>query len=105
MEAQWASRDRRLERLVTKQPPYSILVRGIEEDILPAFEVLWLGHADLQPARGRTALRPLAHERCLVPASAARPSASFDMTSAANQRNLDIVDVEVVALGSVIATP
>src|SRR5512147_11243 len=35
VEAQWASRDRHLERFVTEQPPYSILVRGIEEDVLP----------------------------------------------------------------------
>jgi aryl-alcohol dehydrogenase-like predicted oxidoreductase len=35
VEAQWASRERNLERFVTEQPPYSILVRGIEEDVLP----------------------------------------------------------------------
>ena len=34
VEAQWTARDRRLERFVTKQPPYSILVRGIEADVL-----------------------------------------------------------------------
>lgn len=37
-EAKWASRERNLERFVTEQPPYSILVRGIEEDILPAVQ-------------------------------------------------------------------
>ena len=35
VEAQWAARDRRLQRYVTEQPPYSILVRGIEADVLP----------------------------------------------------------------------
>src|SRR5579871_5147284 len=35
VEAQWVSRERRLERFVTEQPPYSILVRGIEADVLP----------------------------------------------------------------------
>src|SRR6266496_5521209 len=30
VEAQWASRERRLERFRTEQPPYSLLVRGIE---------------------------------------------------------------------------
>src|SRR3954467_14645208 len=35
-EAQWVSHERHLERFVTEQPPYSILVRGIETDILPA---------------------------------------------------------------------
>src|SRR3954467_1763525 len=35
VEAQWVSRERNLERFVTEQPPYSLLVRGIEEDVLP----------------------------------------------------------------------
>ena len=35
VEAQWAARDRRLQRFVCEQPPYSILVRGIETDVLP----------------------------------------------------------------------
>src|SRR3546814_335035 len=35
VEAQWAARDRHLERFVTEQPPYSLVVRGIEEDVLP----------------------------------------------------------------------
>src|SRR3954468_17904000 len=35
VEAQWAARDRRLHRFVTEQPPYSMLARGIEADVLP----------------------------------------------------------------------
>ena len=35
VEAQWVSKERRLERFVCEQPPYSILVRGIEHDVLP----------------------------------------------------------------------
>src|ERR671929_2271217 len=35
VEAQWAARDRHLQRFVTEQPPYSILVRGVENDVLP----------------------------------------------------------------------
>ena len=35
VEAQWTARDRRLQRFVTEQPPYSILVRGMETDGLP----------------------------------------------------------------------
>jgi hypothetical protein len=35
VEAQVAARDRNLERFVTEQPPYSILVRGVEADVLP----------------------------------------------------------------------
>src|SRR5207244_6605269 len=35
VEAQWTARDQRLERFRTEQPPYSLLVRGIELDVLP----------------------------------------------------------------------
>src|SRR3954466_9935170 len=35
VEAQWTARDRGLQRFVTEQPPYSILVRGVEADVLP----------------------------------------------------------------------
>ncbi len=35
VEAQWAARERHLERFVTEQSPYSILVRGVESDVLP----------------------------------------------------------------------
>src|SRR3954451_7287855 len=35
VEAQWAARRRNLERFVTEQPAYSILVRAVESDVLP----------------------------------------------------------------------
>ncbi|MDX6688868.1 MAG: hypothetical protein QOG15_325 [Solirubrobacteraceae bacterium] len=35
VKAQWAARDRGMQRFVSEQPPYSILVRGIEADVLP----------------------------------------------------------------------
>jgi aryl-alcohol dehydrogenase-like predicted oxidoreductase len=35
VEAQWRAKTRGLERFVTEQPPYSILVRGIEAEVLP----------------------------------------------------------------------
>jgi aryl-alcohol dehydrogenase-like predicted oxidoreductase len=36
VEAQWVAERRGLERFHTEQPPYSILNRGIESDVLPA---------------------------------------------------------------------
>jgi aryl-alcohol dehydrogenase-like predicted oxidoreductase len=35
VEAQWVAERRQRERFVCEQPPYSILVRGIEADVLP----------------------------------------------------------------------
>ena len=35
VEAQWTAERRGRERFVCEQPPYSMLVRGIEADVLP----------------------------------------------------------------------
>jgi aryl-alcohol dehydrogenase-like predicted oxidoreductase len=35
VRAQWVARDRGHQRYVCEQPPYSLLVRGIEADVLP----------------------------------------------------------------------
>lgn len=43
VEAQWVSERRGLARFRTEQPPYSILNRGIERDVLPACERYGLG--------------------------------------------------------------
>jgi aryl-alcohol dehydrogenase-like predicted oxidoreductase len=43
VEAQWASERRGLARFRTEQPPYSILNRGIERDVLPVCERYGLG--------------------------------------------------------------
>ena len=92
MEPQWASRERRLERFVTEQPPYSILVRGIEEDVLPTAQQYGMGTltSALWPAgwlSGRWR-----KDAASAPTSSARPSARFDMSNPANQRKLDMVE-------------
>ena len=43
VEAQWTARDRALGRFVTEQPPYSILVRGVEADVLPVAQRYGIG--------------------------------------------------------------
>jgi len=35
VKAQWVARERGIQRFVCEQPPYSILARGIEADVLP----------------------------------------------------------------------
>src|SRR4051795_3161102 len=49
VEGQWPSGERHLERLVTEQPPYSILVRGIENDVLPATQRHGMGTLTYSP--------------------------------------------------------
>jgi len=52
VEAQWVSHDRHLERFVTEQPPYSILVRGIEADVLPTTQRHGMGTLTYSPLAG-----------------------------------------------------
>jgi aryl-alcohol dehydrogenase-like predicted oxidoreductase len=43
VEAQWVARERGRERFVCEQPPYALLVRGIERDVLPTCQRHGLG--------------------------------------------------------------
>src|SRR3982751_3428190 len=92
VEAQWAPRGRRLERFVTEQPPYSILVRGIEEDVLPTTQRHGMGRLTYSPLAGGWLSGRWPKDAAGTPTSAARPSARFDMSTPANQRKLDIVE-------------
>jgi aryl-alcohol dehydrogenase-like predicted oxidoreductase len=92
VEAQWASRERNLERFVTEQSPYSILVRGIEEDVLPAVRRHGMGTFTYSPLAGGWLSGRWRKDSASAPASSARLSARFDMTQSANQRKLGIVE-------------
>ena len=92
VEAQVASRDRNLARFVTEQPPYSILVRGIEEDVLPTTQRYGMGTLSYSPLAGGWLSGKWRKDAAPVPTSANRPSARFDMSSVANQQKLEVVD-------------
>ncbi|WP_089104266.1 aldo/keto reductase [Streptomyces hyaluromycini] len=92
VEAQWVSRERNLERFVTEQPPYSILVRGIEEDVLPTVRRHGMGTLTYSPLSGGWLSGRYRKHATEGPASAARPQARFDMSTPANQRKLDAVE-------------
>ena len=92
VEAQVASRDSNLSRIVTEQPPYSILVRGIEQDVLPTTQRYGMGTLTYSPLAGGWLSGKWRKDTPPVPTSAARPSARFDMSTVANQQKLEIVD-------------
>ncbi|QHK20487.1 aldo/keto reductase [Pseudarthrobacter psychrotolerans] len=92
VEAQVASRDGNLARFVTEQPPYSILVRGIEEDVLPTTQRHGMGTLTYSPLAGGWLSGKWRKDTAPTPTSAARPNARFDMGSAANQKKLEVVD-------------
>jgi aryl-alcohol dehydrogenase-like predicted oxidoreductase len=52
MRAQWAARERGLQRFICEQPPYSMLVRGIEADVLPTCKQLGMATIVWSPLAG-----------------------------------------------------
>jgi aryl-alcohol dehydrogenase-like predicted oxidoreductase len=93
VEAQWAARDRRLQRFVTEQPPYSILVRGIETEVLPACAKYGMGVMTYSPLAGGW-LSGRWRKGSDQPGStrAARLPERFDLSLPANQRKLDATE-------------
>ncbi|MFD8098428.1 aldo/keto reductase [Nocardia fluminea] len=92
VEAQWVSRERNLERFVTEQPPYSILVRGIEEDVLPTTLRYGMGTLVYSPLSSGWLTGRWRKDAPGTPASAVRTSARYDMSKPANQRKLEVVE-------------
>jgi aryl-alcohol dehydrogenase-like predicted oxidoreductase len=52
VEAQWTAERRGRERFVCEQPPYSILVRGVEADVLPTCQKYGMGVIPWSPLAG-----------------------------------------------------
>jgi aryl-alcohol dehydrogenase-like predicted oxidoreductase len=50
VEARWAAREQHLQRYVCEQPPYSILVRGIEGEVLPTCSRCGMGVIPWSPS-------------------------------------------------------
>jgi aryl-alcohol dehydrogenase-like predicted oxidoreductase len=52
VEAQWVARDRGRERFVCEQPPYSMLIRAVEADVLPTCQRYGVGVIPWSPLAG-----------------------------------------------------
>ena len=52
VEAQWTAERRQRERFVCEQPPYSMLVRGIEAEVLPTCQKYGMGVIPWSPLAG-----------------------------------------------------
>ncbi|HYB26254.1 MAG TPA: aldo/keto reductase [Solirubrobacteraceae bacterium] len=90
VEAQSTARERGHVPFRCEQPPYSILTRGIEHDVLPTCQRYGLGVIPYSPlAGGWLSGRYRKSGDVQGPASAARPSVRFDMSDPANQGKLD----------------
>jgi aryl-alcohol dehydrogenase-like predicted oxidoreductase len=118
VEGQWTAEKRGRERVVSEQPPYSILARGVEAEVLPVAQRYGLAVIPWSPLAGGwltggyRAGRP-------QPASsrAARQPGRFDIDNADNAVKLEAVEALAVlaeqagitlielALGFVLAHP
>jgi aryl-alcohol dehydrogenase-like predicted oxidoreductase len=105
VEAQWHSRAGRWERFATEQPPYSILVRAAESDVLPTCLRHGIGVITWGPltngwlSGGYRKGSPVPQSRRVD-----RVAERFDLTVAANQRKLDAADA-LGALADEIGVP
>ena len=93
VEAQWTARDRGRERFVCEQPPYSMLIRAVEADVLPTCQRYGMGVIPWSPLAGgwlsgkwRKGADDLSSRR-----SAMIPS-RYDLSIPGNQRKLDAAD-------------
>ncbi len=93
VEAQWTAERRGRERFVCEQPPYSILVRGIENDVLPTCARYGMGVIPWSPLAGGW-LSGRYRKDADLPAShrAERIPGRYDMSIPANQRKLEAAD-------------
>ncbi len=92
IEAQWAARERRLERFRTEQPPYSILVRGIELDVLPTARRHGMGILTYSPLAGGWLSGNWSADSSPTSPARQRLAARFDMSLPENQRKLQAVE-------------
>jgi aryl-alcohol dehydrogenase-like predicted oxidoreductase len=93
VESHWTAERRGRERFRCEQPPYSILTRAIEHDVLPTCQRYGIGVIAYSPlAGGWLSGRYRKDDASAGPTSSARPPARFDMTDPANQRKLDAVE-------------
>jgi aryl-alcohol dehydrogenase-like predicted oxidoreductase len=92
VEAQWTARDRRVERFRTEQPPYSLLVRGIELDVLPTAQRHGMGILTYSPLAGGWLSGRWTAESSPTSPARQRLEARFDMSVPENQRKLGAVE-------------
>jgi aryl-alcohol dehydrogenase-like predicted oxidoreductase len=93
VEAQWTARERGRERFVCEQPPYSLLVREIEKDVLPTCERYGMGVIPWSPLAGGW-LSGRYRKGSETPSSnrATRLPERYDLSLPDNQRKLDAAD-------------
>jgi aryl-alcohol dehydrogenase-like predicted oxidoreductase len=91
VEAQWVAEKRGRERFMTEQPPYSILVRGIERDILPVIQKFGMGVLPWSPLAGGWLSGRFGEGKDNTSRRASRIPGRYDLSIPGNQRKLEVV--------------
>jgi aryl-alcohol dehydrogenase-like predicted oxidoreductase len=93
VEAQWTAERRGRERFVCEQPPYSILVRGVEAEVLPVCQRYGMGVIPWSPLAGGW-LTGRYRKSAQLPVSrrAERIPQRFDMNLPGNQAKLEAAE-------------
>src|SRR4051812_5278523 len=97
VQAQWAADKRSSGRFVTEQPPYSILVRGIENEVLPVCQQYGMGTLVWSPLAagwlsGKWRKGADAPESSRATAFGGAMASRYDLSDPVNQRKLDAAD-------------
>src|SRR6201993_3988404 len=118
VEAQWVAQKRGRERFVSEQPPYSILVRGVENDVLPTCQrhgmavIPWSPLAggwltgryrkDADAPESTRAQRIPARYDLSLPGTRARPAAADALAKLADEAGMSLIEM---ALAFVLEHP
>ncbi len=93
VEAQWVADHRGRERFRCEQPPYSLLVRGVEADVLPTCQRYGMGVIPWSPlAGGWLSGRWRKGQDAPDSTRAQRLPDRYDLSKPENQRKLDVVE-------------
>ena len=93
VEAQWVAERRGRERFVCEQPPYSLLARGVEADVMPTCRRYGMGVIPWSPlAGGWLSGRWRKGADDLTSRRSAMVPARYDLSVPENQRKLDAAD-------------
>ena len=97
VEAQWVAHRRNRERFVCEQPPYSLLVREVEKDVLPTAKRYGMGVIPWSPLAGGW-LSGKWRKGAEAPSStrADRIPDRYDLSKPENQRKLEAADALAV---------
>jgi aryl-alcohol dehydrogenase-like predicted oxidoreductase len=93
VQSQWVAERRARERFVCEQPPYSILVRGVESEVLPVCQQYGMGVIPWSPlAGGWLSGRFRVGQELPQSGRAARIPQRYDMTLPGNQQKLEAAE-------------